>query len=124
MLVAHDLATVRYMAHWTAVMYLGRIVEVAPADALYREPRHPYTRALLAAAPRPAGARKERRSPVVVDGELPGSVAPPFGCPFHPRCAHPAKDDSCTRLVPLLKPCGQGHFTACVKDWERASQGG
>jgi len=122
--IAHDLAVVEYISDRVAVMYLGRILEVASAEDLYRTPRHPYTRALLAAAPQPAGERRDRRARVVVDGEVPSALAPPPGCPFAPRCTHPGKDEACTRVVPVLKPCGQGHLTACIKEWERVSEGG
>ena len=98
--ITHDLRLVRHLAHRTAVMYLGRIVETGPTEALFATPRHPYTRALIRAVPhreRGAAAREE-----AVRGELPSPLDPPSGCAFHPRC--PLVEDVCRRLVPPLVP--------------------
>jgi oligopeptide/dipeptide ABC transporter ATP-binding protein len=84
--VSHDLAVVRHISDRVAVMYLGRIVEVAPVSELYRRPRHPYTRALLAASPRPD--RAERGDVPLLEGGVPDPSNPPVGCHFHPRCPH------------------------------------
>jgi oligopeptide/dipeptide ABC transporter ATP-binding protein len=95
--ITHDLRLVRHVAHRTAVMYLGRIVETGPTGALFAAPRHPYTRALMDAVPQLApGARR----PAAVRGELPSAMAPPPGCPFHPRC--PVAEPRCTTVPPLL----------------------
>ena len=97
-----------------AVMYLGRIVETAPAAELYRAPRHPYTRALLSAIPRPdPGVGRAGR--IVLVGDVPSPVSPPAGCPFHPRCPHPGKDVDCGSLVPDLEGKAP-HFAACLKE--------
>ena len=111
--IAHNLAVVERVATRVAVMYFGRIVELASAAQLYATPRHPYTQALLSAVPVPdPGARKRR---IALTGELPSPSAPPPGCVFHPRCPHPGKDADCTRTVPLLRDVADGQLAACVK---------
>ena len=102
--IAHDLAVVRQLAHRVAVMYFGRIVELAPAEAIVQQPRHPYTQALLSAVPRPEPGRQRAR--IVLTGEPPRPTAPPPGCPFFSRCFHPRKDSRCTAELPLLRPVG------------------
>jgi oligopeptide/dipeptide ABC transporter ATP-binding protein len=106
--IAHDLRLVRHLAHRVAVMYLGKIVEEAPAGALYATPLHPYTRALLAAAP-----RRDPGAPAahVLPGEPPSPVAPPSGCRFHPRC--PIAEGVCAREEPPLVAIGEGRRVAC-----------
>ena len=114
--ISHDLAVVEHVSDRVAVMYLGRIVETAVVSRLYGEARHPYTRCLLSAIPRPEprGAGQEER--ILLQGDIPSPVAPPPGCPFHPRCWHPAKDEACTGIVPSLEPAGtQEHRAACIK---------
>jgi oligopeptide/dipeptide ABC transporter ATP-binding protein len=96
-----------------AVMYLGRIVELADTHELYRAPKHPYTRALLSAAPRPDPTA--RRTPTILEGDVPSPLDPPGGCTFHPRCPFPGKDDSCRTTVPDLLEAGPEHFSACPK---------
>ena len=115
LIIAHDLALVEHVSDRVAVMYLGRIVETAPAAELYHSPRHPYTRALLSAIPRPdpSAARAGR---IVLPGDVPSPVDPPPGCPFHPRCPHPGKDVDCGRIVPPLEAKAPGHFAACIKE--------
>lgn len=112
--IAHDLSVVEHVSDRVAVMYLGRIVELADGDALIRAPRHPYTRALLSAVPVPEPSRGRER--IVLRGDVPSPIDPPSGCPFHPRCPHPLKDEECGRIVPALAEKGPGHFAACLKE--------
>ena len=107
--ISHDLHVVQYLSDRVAVMYLGRIVETATADALYARPRHPYTVALLSAVPRIEGAQPAKR--VVLPGDPPSPLSPPSGCAFHPRCAHAT--ERCRREQPPLYDLGQGHRAAC-----------
>ena len=109
LLVAHNLATVRYMAHQTAVMYLGQIVEYSPTEELYNNPLHPYTKALFSAA-LPAPPDDEREE-IVLTGEVPSPINPPSGCRFHPRC--PFAMDRCSVEAPLQQDKGNGHLVAC-----------
>jgi oligopeptide/dipeptide ABC transporter ATP-binding protein len=111
--IAHDLSVVEHIADRVAVMYLGRIVELAAVDALYREPKMPYTRALLSAVPIPDPGAERRRA--VLTGDVPSPANPPAGCAFHPRCPHPAKDAACSASVPPLEEKSPGHWVACHK---------
>ncbi len=106
--ISHDLAVVRHIARRVAVMYLGRIVEEAPARAIFARPLHPYTRSLIDAAPRPDPAAGRVRVPV--EGDAPSALAPPPGCAFHPRCA--IARDRCSKERPQLRPL-DGHQVAC-----------
>jgi oligopeptide/dipeptide ABC transporter ATP-binding protein len=107
--IAHDLRIVRHMSNRVAVMYLGRIVEMAGVDAIYLRPAHPYTRALLAAAP--VADPSKRRASLPVVGEVPDPAAPPTGCAFHPRC--PIAEDRCKSESPILREVEPGHEVAC-----------
>ncbi|MEE2905068.1 MAG: dipeptide ABC transporter ATP-binding protein [Gemmatimonadota bacterium] len=111
--IAHDLALVEHVSDRVAVMYLGRIVEIADANHIYSEPRHPYTRALLSAVPRPDPINRDDRERIVLEGDVPSPINPPTGCSFHPRCPHFGKDEQCKGEVPILDTTRQGHFTAC-----------
>ncbi|WP_424813727.1 ABC transporter ATP-binding protein [Roseococcus sp. YIM B11640] len=107
--ISHDLAIVEHMTHRVAVMYLGKIVEVAERRALFGGPRHPYTEALLSAVPVPEpGAARER---IVLKGDVPSPIKPPPGCRFHTRC--PYAFDRCRSEEPQLRDDGHGHFAAC-----------
>ncbi len=109
LLIAHNLATVRYMAHQTAVMYLGQIVEYADTEELYQNPLHPYTKALFSAAlPSHPDLIHED---IVLTGEVPSPINPPQGCRFHPRC--PFAMDRCSVDVPVEKEVAPGHLVSC-----------
>ncbi|MPZ64619.1 MAG: ATP-binding cassette domain-containing protein [Pseudonocardiaceae bacterium] len=112
LVIAHDLAVVRHIADRVGVMYLGGIVEEADADALYTEPRHPYTRALLSAIPVPDPEVEDRREQILLTGDLPSPAAPPSGCRFHTRC--PWRQPSrCDTERPPLREIRPGHRVAC-----------
>ena len=142
--IAHDLSVVEHVSDRVAVMYLGRIVETGPADEVIRAPVHPYTRALLSAVPVPEpggasavarsgdrmaaatrapggdarriGATTGRPGRIILHGDVPSPAAPPSGCPFHPRCPHPARDEDCARIVPPLAEKRPMQFAACIKE--------
>jgi len=107
--ISHDLRVVRHLSRRVAVMYLGRIVEYGPADALYARPQHPYTEALLSAVPVPDPTKRHRR--IVLSGDVPSPIAPPPGCPFHPRC--PKAIARCAIERPRLRELAPQHVTAC-----------
>ena len=107
--VSHDLRVVRHIAHRVAVMYLGRVVETGPAERVFAAPRHPYTRALLRAAPKLRGGR--RSTTAEITGELPSPLAIPAGCPFHPRC--PMAVERCRAELPLSRVIESAHLSAC-----------
>ena len=110
--ITHDLATAKYLCDRIAIMYLGRVVELASRDTLFAHPHHPYTRALLAAVPVPDP--KARRDKQLPRGEIPSAIDPPAGCHFHPRC--PFAMPKCRQGRPPLREIAPGHFSACVLD--------
>jgi peptide/nickel transport system ATP-binding protein len=111
--IAHDLAVVRHISDRVAVMYLGRIAEVADRDELYADPKHPYTKALLDAAPIPDPRVERARAPRALKGEIPSPLNPPSGCVFHTRC--PIADEQCRREIPQVRQIGPRHIVACHK---------
>ncbi len=107
--IAHDLSVVKHISDRVAVMYLGRIVELADRDRLYKSPKHPYTRALLAAVPIPDPGAKRKR--IILPGDVPSPANPPAGCPFHPRCVE--RLPQCQEMTPKLQDLGDGHMVSC-----------
>ena len=107
--ISHDLSVVRHIADEVAVMYLGNIVEIAPADQLFSNPQHPYTQALISAIPQ---VEKEKRvNRIILKGDIPNPADAPSGCYFHPRC--PIAIDKCSSVAPALKITGANHLTSC-----------
>lgn len=109
--IAHDLAVVRHISDRIAVMYLGKIVEVASRTDLYHKPLHPYTKALLSAVPIPNPTVEAQREHITLKGEVPSPLNPPSGCHFHPRCEYAF--DKCATKVPIMKEIEPNHFVAC-----------
>jgi oligopeptide/dipeptide ABC transporter ATP-binding protein len=116
--ISHDMSVMRQIADRIAVMYVGRIVELAGSEQLYEHPRHPYTGALLSAVPRPGKEGVERRERIVLRGDVPSPVAPPPACVFHPRCPR-MKPGHCDVEAPELRPFDTGHIAACHYPLER-----
>ena len=111
--IAHDLSVVRHISDRVGVMYLGHLVEIAERNEIYRNPIHPYTRALLSAVPIPDPILDAQRERVLLTGEVPSPLNPPAGCVFHPRC--PIADDSCSSVVPELREVSPDHWASCLK---------
>ncbi len=110
--IAHDLAVVEYVSNRIIVMYLGRIMEIGPARALCSAPKHPYTEALLSAAPVPDPKAKRKR--IVLEGDIPSPINPPSGCVFRTRCPYAIAD--CAKIVPSLDEIAPGQLKACIRD--------
>ncbi|MNJ93316.1 Oligopeptide transport ATP-binding protein OppF [compost metagenome] len=109
--IAHDLKVVEHVSTKVAVMYLGKIVEMAEAEELYRNPKHPYTKALLSAIPVPDPRRKDDR--IILTGDVPSPINPPTGCHFHPRC--PMAIGDCKTIVPTLEEKAPNHIASCIR---------
>ncbi|MFE0752469.1 ABC transporter ATP-binding protein [Inquilinus sp. NPDC058860] len=109
--ISHDLAVVEYICDRVIVLYLGRIMEIAPSERLYAAPKHPYTRALLSAIPEPDPDRPRQRQ--ILKGDIPSPANPPSGCVFRTRCPHAV--EACAREVPKLEEVEPGHFKACIR---------
>jgi peptide/nickel transport system ATP-binding protein len=117
--VAHDLSVVKHVSHRVAVMYVGKIVEVAPTAALFDAPRHPYTEALLSAVPVPDPRLRAKR--IVLEGDVADPSDPPPGCAFHPRCRYAT--ERCRQVTPALEEVSPGHWVRCIRARELALRG-
>ena len=109
--IAHDLGVVRHVSDRIAVMYLGKLVELSPAEELYQRPIMPYTEALLSAVPIPDPDLAAKRERIVLEGDVPSPINPPSGCRFHPRCRYATQ--VCSEVEPPLADYGNGHLAAC-----------
>ena len=113
MFISHDLLAVQYISTRVAVMYLGRIVEIADSQELYDNTLHPYSKALLSAVPVPDPHLEEKRERIILEGDVPSALNPPSGCHFHTRC--PIVTSECSHEVPPLRDVGGGHQVACIR---------
>jgi oligopeptide transport system ATP-binding protein len=109
--ISHDFSVVRHLCDRIAVMYLGKVVELAASEELFNDPQHPYTEALLSAVPVPDPSIEKRRKRILLTGDVPSPLKPPSGCHFHPRCRYAL--DSCRTDPPDLEETKAGHWTAC-----------
>jgi oligopeptide transport system ATP-binding protein len=109
--IAHDLSMVKHISHRIAVMYLGKIMELASSDALFEAPLHPYTQSLISAVPIPNPRLEAKRQKIILIGEPPSPANPPKGCVFHPRCSRAV--ELCTHTIPEYRVIQPGHFVAC-----------
>lgn len=110
--ISHDLSVVEYLCDRVVVMYLGRVMEIAPSRELYRNPKHPYSEALLSAAPIPDPTIKRKR--VILQGDIPSPINPPSGCVFRTRCPYAIAE--CAHTIPELREVSEGHYKACIRD--------
>jgi peptide/nickel transport system ATP-binding protein len=110
--IAHDLSVVEYICDRVAVMYVGKLVELATTDELFAQPKHPYTEALLSAVPQPDPLIRDQKQRIRLEGEVPDPAHPPTGCYFHPRCQY-SDGSSCVNETPALREVSSGHFVAC-----------